>query len=599
MKYKVLVVMLVFLLPAVGLCSDPVAEGDTPEFPLSLESYDDAHLESIPQILLHRIRTDPFNLIATLIFFCAIIHTFLANKLGTIGQRRQQRHTEKIRRGEADEGSVDLTAGVLNFLGEVEVVFGIWLVPLVLVIVSLHGWSSTVQYFHHGVNLTEAAFVVVIMVLASTRPILRLAEALMSGVAKLFGGSLAVLWFTILTLGPLLGSFITEPAAMTISAMLLSHKFYELRPSSWFKYATIALLFVNVSVGGALTHFASPPILMVSGPWHWGTSFMLANFGWKVIMGILVSNGLYIWFFRRDLAAMQQDFAIRALKDEIEQKYLTQKATEKAWADAAKQGEARGELLDTMRSTTEDFVGTIRQRLRSIDLSELEKKGYDRELINEAATKRFEEAKLYRMRRFLPLLLPEEDRAEFVDPEWDKREDSVPAWITVVHVLFMVWTIFNSHYPELFIIGFLFFLGFAQVSSQYQNRIYLRPAMLVGFFLAGLVIHGGLQAWWIAPVIGNLSEGMLMVGATVLTSFNDNTAITYLSTLVPGLTESLKYSVVAGAITGGGLTIIANAPNPAGQALLKKHFDGTLAPQRLLIAALVPTVILFVCLACL
>jgi len=194
-------------------------------------------------------------------------------------------------------------------------------------------------------------------------------------------------------------------------------------------------------------------------------------------------------------------------------------------------------------------------------------------------------------------MLPEKDRAEFLDPDWDKRDDPVPAWITLVHVLFMVWTIINAHYPELFILGFLFFLGFALVSTQHQNRIFLRPALLVGFFLAGLVIHGGLQAWWIEPVLGNLSEGLLMVSATVLTAFNDNAAITYLSTLVPGFTDSLKYAVVAGAIAGGGLTVIANAPNPAGQALLKKHFDGAVSPLRLLLGALVPTVIVWLCLA--
>ena len=102
---------------------------------------------------------------------------------------------------------------------------------------------------------------------------------------------------------------------------------------------------------------------------------------------------------------------------------------------------------------------------------------------------------------------------------------------------------------------------------------------------------------WIEPVLGNLSEGMLMIGATVLSSFNDNASITYLSTLVPEFTDSLKYAVVAGAIAGGGLTIIANAANPAGMALLKKHFNGAVAPLQLLKAALVPTVILWLCLA--
>ena len=253
--------------------------------------------------------------------------------------------------------------------------------------------------------------------------------------------------------------------------------------------------------------------------------------------------------------------------------------------------------LNAMNNMAKQFAQTIRERLNSVDLSPLEKKGYDQEIIKEAADERFEEAKLYRARRFMPLILPSEKRAEFIDPDWDKRDDAVPAWITVVHILFMGWTIFNAHHTTLFILGFLFFLGFAQITSPYQNRISLRSAMLVGFFLAGLVIHGGLQAWWIEPVLGNLSERMLMISATALTAFNDNAAITYLSTLVPGFTDSLKYAVVAGAIAGGGLTVIANAPNPAGQALLKKHFEGAVSPLKLLLAALVPTLIVWLCLA--
>ena len=617
MKAKILVlaVVLMFLLPAGSVCceaptnsdlsealatseqGEEVTHGVAHEFPPSLASYDDAHLESIPQILQHRIRKEPFNLIATIIFLLAVIHTFMASKLMTISHRRQQRHAERISSGEADERSVDLGAEVLHFFGEVEVVFGIWLIPLIVAITSFHGWSSNVHYIHDGVNLTEAAFVVVIMVLASTRPILRLAEVMMSGVAKLFGGSLKALWFTIMTLGPLLGSFITEPAAMTICALLLSHKFYALGPSAKFKYATLALLFVNVSVGGVLTNFAAPPVLMVAGTWQWSTIFMLSHFGWKVIIGILISTTLYFWMFRKEFATMERAYTIRDLKDQIVRKYLTQKATEAAWKDSAQQGQERENLLDTMRNTTENFLETIRERMKSGEVPELEELGYDKELIKEAADERFEEARLYRIRRFLPLLLPEKDRAEFMDPDWDNRDDPVPAWITLVHLLFMGWTIVNAHYPELFIIGFLFFLGFAQVTTQYQNRINLRPAMLVGFFLASLVIHAGLQAWWIAPVLGNLKEGMLMVGATVLTAFNDNAAITYLSTLVPGFTDSLKYAVVAGAIAGGGLTVIANAPNPAGQSLLKKHFDGAVSPKGLLLGALVPTVILWLCLA--
>jgi len=95
----------------------------------------------------------------------------------------------------------------------------------------------------------------------------------------------------------------------------------------------------------------------------------------------------------------------------------------------------------------------------------------------------------------------------------------------------------------------------------------------------------------ITPVLESLSSGRLFVGATVLTAFNDNALITYLATLVPNLSEPLKIAVVSGAVTGGGLTVIANAPNPAGQALLARFFDGVVSPLGLLLGALVPTVI--------
>ncbi len=595
MKHFVLVFAIV-ILAAVSSTAYASPAGDpaaaNAQFPRSLESYDDGHLQGTLEVLQHRIGADPFNLVATVVFLLAIIHTFMASKISTTSHRLQHEHQEKILEGEAKEGSVDMKAELLHFLGEVEVIFGLWLIPLVLAIVYFHGSSSAIHYFKDSVDFTEPAFVVVIMVLAATRPILRLAESLMVRVAAIFGGTLAVLWFVILTLGPLLGSFITEPAAMTICAMLLSQKFYELKPSNTLRYGTLALLFVNISVGGVLTHFAAPPVLMVAGAWDWGTLFMLENFGWKAIIGILLGNAVYFLYFRKELNALQQKFAVRELKDEIEKRYLTRDTIKSAWEQA--EAEIGSEqLAKDIQALTAPFSESIHEKVKSMDFSELEALGYDEEIIHQALDRRLKEAELYRRRKYIPFLIPENERADFIDPEWDRRDDKVPVWITIVHILFMLWTIANAHYQDLFILGFLFFIGFAQVTSQYQNRIQLRPAMLVGFFLAGLVAHGGLQAWWIAPVLGSLSEGTLMFGATVLTAFNDNAAITYLSTLVPGFTDSLKYAVVAGAVAGGGLTIIANAPNPAGQALLKQHFNGSVAPAKLLVGALIPTTIVW------
>ena len=96
-------------------------------------------------------------------------------------------------------------------------------------------------------------------------------------------------------------------------------------------------------------------------------------------------------------------------------------------------------------------------------------------------------------------------------------------------------------------------------------------------------------------MLSSLNEPSLFLGSTGLTAFNDNAAITYLATLVPGFSEGFKYAVVAGAVTGGGLTVIANAPNPAGQAILAKYFPGGISPGGLLAGALVPTAIVGAC----
>lgn len=568
---------------------------DTTPFPRDLESYGDGDYTSILNILKHRAGQAPFNIAATLIFFLAIVHTFLTSRFVAISHKWEHVHEEKIKAGKADKYSVSHGAELFHFLGEVEAVFGIWAGALVVAIIYFHDWHTAVDYISHKVNFTEAMFVVVIMTLASTRPILKLAELVMWKIANLLGGTLTAWWFTILTIGPLLGSLITEPAAMTISALLLSSKFYDLEPDETFKYATIGLLFVNISVGGTLSHFAAPPVLMVAGPWNWGMGHMIIHFGWKATLGILVANGLYYLVFRKALTQLQDRFAMLALKDDIQKKYIRQKDLE---AEFDKLECMLGDKLGftqafevRCREMKEAIGKTLADRHREGLLAD----GVDLSLAKEAYEQRFEEIRRREMRKTIPGLMPEHERPLILDPEWDNRDDDVPPWVMGIHVIFMVWTIYNAHYPALFVPGMLFFLGFAQVTSPYQNRIDLKPPLLVGFFLAGLVIHGGVQGWWIAPVLGNLKEVALMFSATILTAFNDNAAITFLSTLVPGFTDNLKYAVVAGAVAGGGLTVIANAPNPAGQAILKKHFENGVSPTKLLAGAIIPTIVMIFC----
>ncbi|MGB8170565.1 MAG: putative Na+/H+ antiporter [Chthoniobacteraceae bacterium] len=503
MRRILFIVLFSGALSAPALLADAAGAAAGQAFPLPLNHYADGGRAGLIEILQHRIAADPFNLVATIIFLLAIVHTFLAAKFTHLAHQWRDEHAARIRAQPRTEESamregakepVSFKAEIMHFLGEVEAIFGIWVVPLLVAITIAKGWPAAEHYVSHGVVFTEPMFVVVIMCIAATRPVLRFAEQGLRMFAKLGGERPAAWWLSILTVGPLLGSFITEPAAMTICALLLARQFYDLNPGVKFRYATLGLLFVNISVGGTLTHFAAPPVLMVAAKWHWDTSFMLTHFGWKAIIGIVVANLIYFAFFRREFTAMR-------------------------------------------RST-----GSEEQ--------------------------------------------PE---------QWSDRTDPVSGWVTAVHLAFLGWTVFTAHYPALFIGGFLFFLAFTTATEHHQNPLSLKPALLVGFFLGGLVVHGGLQGWWIEPVLSRLSETPLLVGATVLTAFNDNAAITYLATLVPSFTDELKYAVVAGAVTGGGLTVIANAPNPAGQSILSCYFRDGVAPLSLALGALIPTVIMAVC----
>ena len=553
-------------------------------FPPSFADYHDADIKEVTAILKHRISHTPFNLVAFLIFLTAILHTFLSSKFLYYAHKWKAEHQKDIEAGKAAENSTRLRAEICHFLGEVEVVFGLWAVALTAAIVLFYDWHTFVSYIS-GVNYTEPMFVVVIMALASSRPILNLSEKIMSRVAAIFKGTLTAWWLTIMTLGPILGSFITEPAAMTISAMLLARKFYELKPGKRLKYATISLLFVNISVGGTLTHFAAPPVLMVAAPWDWNLPFMLTTFGWKAVIGIILSNTLVFLMFKKEISELERKFKLSMLKSEIKEKYIHSDALKKDLR-MAEQRIGNGLQLEFQR---------IKDSARESTMTVCEMDDTDCALLEETFEQEFEDLKVQQMSVSVPGLLPRDKRPKLNDPNWDRRSGDVPGWIIAVHVAFMIWTIANAHHPAIFVSGMLFFIGFSHVTWPFQNNINLKSPMLVGFFLCGLVIHGGLQGWWIAPVLGSLGKFPLMLSATVLTAFNDNAAITYLSTLVPGFTDNLKYAVVAGAVTGGGLTVIANAPNPAGQALLKNYFSNGISPILLLIYALVPTIIMALC----
>jgi hypothetical protein len=400
--------------------------------------------------------------VAAGIFAIAILHTFSTKFFERLAHERPAH------------------SGIWHLLGEVEVVFGFWAMVLVFTMVVFVGTHTATSYLDTR-DYTEPMFVFAIMVIAGSRAILYLARSAVTVVAQLLPVNGAVgLHFVTLSLVPLLGSLITEPAAMTLAALMLGDQIYRRGVSGKLKYATLGVLFVNVSIGGTLTPFAAPPVLMVAAKWNWDVWHMLAQFGWKAALAVTLNALVAAIVFRRELTA-------------------------------------------------------------------------------------------------LPL-------------EIESGETRMPLCVLGLHVMFLAGVVAFAHHPAVFMGLLLFFLGFAAAYPQFQDRLMVREGLMVAFFLAGLVVLGGQQQWWLDPLLRGMDATTVYFGATALTAVTDNAALTYLASLVDGLSDEFKYSIVAGAVTGGGLTVIANAPNPAGYSILRRHFeDEAIHPFWLLIAALPPT----------
>jgi hypothetical protein len=402
------------------------------------------------------------QLIAAILFVLALVHTFTAKSFERLAERYPKH------------------AGLFHFLGEIEVVFGFWAFILIVAMALVVGGAEAIEYAESR-QYTEPLFVFVIMVVAASKPVLATVQGMVAALARLapFQTGLARVWLC-LAVVPLIGSLITEPAAMTLAALMLAPQVFRHRIPEWLKYGALGVLFVNISIGGTLTSFAAPPVLMVASTWHWDSAFMAANFGWKACIAVFI-NATVITFL---------------LRSHIE--------------------------TEAPRAT----------------------------------------------------------------------EVEVPMLVRAIHLLFLVGVVVFAHHPVLFLGLFLFFLGFTQAYARYQNPLILKEGLLVGFFLAGLVVLGGMQQWWLQPIVSTLEPTALFFGALGLTAITDNAALTYLGSLIEGMSEQSKYLLVAGAVAGGGLTVIANAPNPAGVSLLKSGFnDGSIGAGGLLLGALLPTAV--------
>ncbi len=407
--------------------------------------------------------------VSATIFLLAVLHTFATKHFEHLA-RVNPRH-----------------AGVWHLLGEIEIVFGFWALVLVLALAALSGPKEAIAYVEQQ-NFTEPLFVFVILVIAGTRPVLYLAGQVVSRAVKLVPLPEPVAFYLlVLALIPLLGSFITEPAAMALAALMLRDRYFLQGISQRLKYATLAVLLVNVSIGGVLTPYAAPPVLMVAAKWNWDTAYMMYHFGWKAAIAVLVNAVAVTLLFRKALVALPSQ--------------TTMPATERT-----------------------------------------------------------------------------------------------PLTVVAVHLLFLLGVVLFSHHPVIFMGLFLFFLGYTEAYPRHQDPLLLREGLLVAFFLAGLVVLGGLQKWWLQPLLAGLNADALFFGSTALTAITDNAALTYLGSLFDGISDTAKYALVAGAVTGGGLTVIANAPNPAAFAILGIGFDEqAINPLRLFFWALPPTAVAAIC----
>ena len=414
--------------------------------------------------------------LAAALFALALLHTFSAKQFERLSGRFP-RH-----------------AGLFHLLGEVEVVFGLWAMVLIGALALMSGTDTALSYAESR-NYTEPLFVFVVMVIAASRPVLLAVTALVSALARVLPlpTPLAMAWLGLAGV-PLLGSLITEPAAMTLAALMLAPQIFRPHVPEGLKYLALGVLFVNISIGGTLTAYAAPPVLMVASTWQWDSAFMLANFGWKAAIAVIVNASIASFVLRKHLMPLP--------------------------------GIGSSDIKDGRQATH------------------------------------------------------------------THAKNKLPWTVVAVHLAMLAAVVLSAHHPVIFLGVFLLFLGYTQAYAQHQSPLILREALLVGFFLAGLVVLGGMQQWWLQPLVEGLQPLALFGGALGLTAITDNAALTYLGSLIAGISPEAKYMLVAGAVAGGGLTVIANAPNPAGVALLKRGFaDETVGAGGLLLGALGPTAV--------
>lgn len=421
----------------------------------------------------------------SIIFVCAIIHTFLTSTFYSLHEKYKKKTSKDLEKRKRYR----LLSEVYYFLSEVELVFGFWIVPLIVGLLFTSEIDQTILYLRTR-DYTYAIYMTVVVVFASTRPVVIFAEKVLEYISRLGGNNAKSWWWTILTVGPILDIILKEPGAMTISSILLAKTCFPFIKDTKFRYATLALLFINISLCGLLAPYTSRSLFLVATQENWNTGYTIVRFGWKAIMILLINNSLYYYFFKKHFAKDSSSIAVLLAKE---------------------------------------------------------------------------------------------------------QKESPPLWLTMIHLLFLAGIVLSSEYPPIFLGIFFLFLGVHKATSHYQGReqgpLNLKPAIFVGFFFASLLIHGELQSWWAVRFLQNIGFAQGLLISTLLSSVVDNAVVLYFLDQIKPLSEAALYAIVVGALSSGGLTLMANAPNLIGYSNLRVFFGGKISLVALFLAALPLTLI--------
>jgi hypothetical protein len=229
------------------------------------------------------------------IFICAVVHTYLTTTFYSL----HLKYKSKSGRSQKKSKIYRSLSEIFYFLSEVELVFGFWIIPLVIGLFFVSKIGTTIAYLETR-DYTYALYMTVVVAFASTRPIIVFAETILAYISRLGGNNAKSWWWTILTVGPLLVTILKEPGAMTITSILLAKTCFPFIKKMKFRYKTLALLFINISLGGLLAPHTSRSLFLVARAENWDFIYTFFRFGWKSMLIILINNSVFYFLFRKD-----------------------------------------------------------------------------------------------------------------------------------------------------------------------------------------------------------------------------------------------------------------------------------------------------------